>query len=403
MEHNYQNYDNAPHLMTGDSIKIHDTESNQDFEMIVHSHGGINKRNQEITQFSMQGKFTPNKHPDHLLEKPLFTPDKAPIVVMYDVNHPKAFHTAERTINAIREIQAQFPTYKVTDLDTRESHLKGKYSNYPYKRIKSLVNSNKRSNMNYEIVEGEVLDPDLMRKVKTKHVYYLKALRDFTVKSSGGNYQVAKNQVSGPLVLSTNPDMQKAQLKAMREASNSRSMQNKQFGVEGREQNFWLDQASSLQGNWHMPDSGLMINSDVKMKEYPEQNVKKGFIMDNGCLSNSEIYGQKGSVILSNSTLEHSFAHLPSDKMLIMQNSTLLADTDKLDETQMISDSVIGNSKISGSFNANNAFIKRPLDKSAIVMHDTILSQVDRQYSADKVDLTGKEISNDGQDTGMDI
>ena len=36
---------------------------------------------------------------------------------------------------------------------------------------------------NYDVYEGELTDPDLIRKLKTKKVFFQKAKRDFTIKT----------------------------------------------------------------------------------------------------------------------------------------------------------------------------------------------------------------------------
>ena len=163
--------------------------------------------------------------------------------------------------------------------DIKELKYRHKYPDWPFKRIKSLTNSNNRKNMNYEICEGRIVDPELIDRLGTNHAYYQKAIHSFNVNVENSQSGIAKatidkGQVSGPIVLSNNKDAHSAQIKQLKDMANSRFMRDRKLDHAGAKQNFWLDQNSYLKGDTNLPANGLLVNSQI------DSNKGKGHGLD---------------------------------------------------------------------------------------------------------------------------
>lgn len=198
--------------------------------------------------------------------------------------------------------------YKTQHPNFQERKMRNKYPDWPFKRVKSLTNSNNRPNMNYEICEGKILDPELVKKLGTDHAYYQKALKNFDINlpnagKTGVHTGICKGQVSGPIVLSSDEKRAENQLQNLKDQANTRFMKNKKLGHAAQKQNFWLDSNSYLKGDVELPVDGFMINSQVNSKNMDD--TKRGLVMENSWLHNSQINNQANGVIL-NSGLENA-------------------------------------------------------------------------------------------------
>lgn len=391
-KYHYHNFDNSPHLSENDELLFNEPTTNRKIKMIVKQHQAVDKQGLSKTVWSLQGQTILDKHPNGLLEKPVFESDQAPIVVLHDTAG-KSAHTEDTVDSAITKMNAQYPEYKYVSSETTEQHLQNKFANYPYKRVKSLTNSAKRPDMRYEVVEGEILDPDLAKKVGTTHAYYLKALKDFTISTDDVDYAVEKGQVSGPMILSSNEKIAEDQLKSLRESANSRTFQNNKFNVKGQEQNFWLDKQSYLKGNWHVSDKGLLINTsvDIPAEKY---SSRTGFNIVNSSLHNCHITGKDGNLILMNSMLDETKIDITDNKMAMITDSTLQADNLSVTGSQSMIDAIVQNCNIKDDANLNDTTIYHPVNKKPLELGNTSMNHCNLNIKTNDADFSNKKWQN---------
>ena len=391
-KYHYRNFDNSPHLSENDELLFNEPTTNRKLKMIVKQHQDVDKQGLPKTVWSLQGQTVLDKHPTKLLEKPIFESDQAPIVVLHDTAG-KSVHTEDTVDSAIAKMNAQYPEYQYVSSETTEQHLQNKFANYPYKRVKSLTNSAKRPDMRYEIVEGEIIDPDLAKKVGTTHAYYLKALKDFTISTDDVDYAVEKGQVSGPMILSSNEKIAEDQLKSLRESANSRTFQNNKFNVKGQEQNFWLDKQSYLKGNWHVSDNGLLINTsvDIPAEKY---SARSGFNIVNSSLHNCHITGKDGNLILMNSMLDETKIDITDNKMAMITDSSLQADSLSVTGSQSMIDSIVQNCNIKADTNLNDTTIYHPVNKKPLELGNTNMKHCNLNIKTNDADFSNKKWQN---------
>lgn len=192
---------------------------------------------------------------------------------------------------------------------------RNKYPDWPFKRIKSLTNSGKRrQGANYEIVQGQIIDPDLRKRLNTKIAYYQKALKDFSVSVNPRNetqvFNIKKGDISGAIVPSTIDNEKNAQEKQLREMANWRYLKNTKDNYHGLKQNFWLDSNSSITDHWNFLSSGYLQNTQIALTG---KGNRHGVTLNNSVLSNVKIVGD-GQAVLLNTYLQNSKIEGPYTK-----------------------------------------------------------------------------------------
>lgn len=348
----YKNKDLKPHLEEGDTLTINDVKENQDFNMIVHKYYD---EEQHQTKWSLQGQTIADRHPNSLLKPPLFEPDKAPIVVLSPTDgHSR--HTKENATDVKKKIEAEYPNYHFKSILSAEQYRKHAVPNYPYKQIKPLTAPNKQSHANFKIVEGKVVDPDMIRKIDTDRIYYLKALRSFTASSDKTDYKIQKGQVSGPIILSANKDIAYLQLQALRQNANC---------DDPKKQNFWLDQKSSMQGNWRFPTHGLLVNSEVRVAG---NDSSKGYAMDNAVLHNTLLVGHNNSSIaIVNSGIDDTKINVRQNKALLIDSSDAKACYFNTNQNERVQNSYLQATSVSGATTIERSIIQRNTPKQTLI------------------------------------
>lgn len=267
-----------PHIRPGDKLAIFDTHFDLTFpgkvaQTIVPTPAGekkcydIDTHNMYDQHFSLDAGSTTNK----------------------------AYNHSKHTISEIKDDLEKNTQFRINlnRSHIKENNARRKYLDYPYKCVGTL---SKNPTGVYEINVGEIVDPDLAKALGTKHVYYEKAIRDFTPNAgTNGSHTntavmvVTKGSVSGPIVPSKNPKLAQIQRQNLVKVAKNPDLQD-----------FWLDDNSSLSGSWNMPRQVVMRNSNVHFSTPQNQ-------MTNSWLNDSQIRTRGNSkVALTNANLNYS-------------------------------------------------------------------------------------------------
>lgn len=377
---NFTNNDNDMHLMQGDTLHMQ-TSNGQNFDMKVGSHTQNNSRQWALLGSKSNSGF----------EKRDYEDDTAPVVLLAN-SEKDSIRTKETLKQAQSKIKAEYPNVELKSADVAEQAIKNKYKDYPYKKTKTFVQA--KPDSNFKVVEGEIIDSNLSKKVGSNHVYFLKAVKDFDVvnkKGIGVKYPVKKGQVSGPMVLSNNKNRQQAQLKALQ------NIFQKDTGELKHTQNMWLDKNSYLKGNWHLPANSLLINTQVDCKEAGK--ARDGVMITNSWLANSKLKTNGRTVLIENSGAHDakiSAYAKDGNGMIVVQNSQLSGINTKKPQRQLISDSYLENTEISQNVTVNDSELSNKTDSNhPSVLQNANLNKI--RYNKD-TPLTIKERSVQNKD-----
>ena len=197
-----------------------------------------------------------------------------------DVNINKNYKHTTKTYDELAHEIHDNTKFKINPKHSKvqEKHDRSKYPDYPYKALGQL-STNK--NGDYQVFIGKIVDKDLAKKLGTNTVYYEKALRDFTPcagdktkHSQMGAMAVYKGSVSGPIALSKNKTVAKMQQSALLKMGNN-----------PKNQDFWLDNNSSLSGSWNLPKNTVMRDSDIHFSN-PQNQIVNSWINNSAIKEN---------------------------------------------------------------------------------------------------------------------
>lgn len=363
---NVENHDSAPKLSEGDEI-YYKTPDKRPFAMKVHTYE-IDLKGKKVRRWSLIGKNIVDPHPKETLQKPVFEKGSEPIVIL-DTTMPDKKHPKENLIDVQKQIAQEYPFFESDGKsDIKENHLRGKYPHYPFKKSKSLTNPQHKKEVNYEVVQGNIIDPELAKNVGVEpdeKVYYLKAQRDFTVENGDLAYNVKKGDVSGPIVLSHDKIRRAKQIKALREEANQRVGQSRKLHIKGRKQNFWMSRDSVIKGNVSVPTSGMIIDSVLIGQEDPKQSPKSGIAFEGSNVINSRVLAGKNASIIGfnqNDIIKSQVLAHPNATIMVTDsnlNNSALINTQKGKMQQVASSSVM-RAYVRDQSNIQDSLIDRP-------------------------------------------
>lgn len=363
---NVENHDSAPKLSEGDEI-YYKTSDKRPFAMQVHTYE-IELKGKKVRRWSLVGKNIMDPHPKETLQKPVFEKGSEPIVIL-NTTVPDKKHPKEDLIDVQKQVAKEYPFFEPDGKsDIKENHLRGKYPHYPFKKSKSLTNPQHKKEVNYEVVQGNIIDPELAKNVGVKpdeKVYYLKAQRDFTVENGDLTYNVKKGDVSGPIVLSHDKIRRAKQIKALREEANQRVGQSRKLHIKGKKQNFWMSRDSVIKGNVSVPTSGMIIDSVLIGQEDPKQSPKSGIKFEGSNIINSRVLAGKNASIIGfnqNDIIKSQVLAHPNATIMVTDsslNNSALINTQKGKMQQVASSSVM-RSYVRDQSNIQDSLVDRP-------------------------------------------
>lgn len=179
----------------------------------------------------------------------------------------------------------------------KEVRKREKYPDWPFKPIESLTKAANKKKLPYEVIRGEIKDPELAREIGSKSAYYLKANYDFDLQAGKddkngvpGSVLVKQGAISGPIVPAVNEKRRSAQIKALTKLANS------------PDQSFWLDDNSRLIGNWYVPTNSIMVNaqSHIATSETSPSHVGDGLTLNESWLKDVNIHSDTPRGVLLN-------------------------------------------------------------------------------------------------------
>lgn len=363
---NVENHDSAPKLSEGDEI-YYKTSDKRPFAMQVHTYE-IELKGKKVRRWSLVGKNIIDPHPKKTLQKPVFEKGSEPLVIL-NTTVPDKKHPKEDLIDVQKQVAKEYPFFEPDGKsDIKENHLRGKYPHYPFKKSKSLTNPQHKKEVNYEVVQGNIIDPELAKNVGVKSdekVYYLKAQRDFTVENGDLTYNVKKGDVSGPIVLSHDKIRRAKQIKALREEANQRVGQSRKLHIKGKKQNFWMSRDSVIKGNVSVPTSGMIIDSVLIGQEDPKQSPKSGIKFEGSNIINSRVLAGKNASIIGfnqNDIIRSQVLAHPNATIMVTDsslNNSALINTQKGKMQQVASSSVM-RSYVRDQSNIQDSLVDRP-------------------------------------------
>lgn len=318
-------------------------------------------------------------------------------------NH--AFSTKLTTKAIEAKLNMENPKFEFKAANIHEDRLRNKYPDYPFKRIKSLTNSNNRKNMNYEIVEGEIIEPRLKKQLNTPTAYYQKALKTFNINIGKAdnefspvipiNQTVEKGTISGPMVLSKKPETAKRQVKSMREMANSRYKVDPRSQDFKAKQQFWLDKNSNMQGDWHIPFQGLVLNSELNANDFKtcKSNPGKGLQIQNSLIKNSAINSNDKPVWLIESNLNNCNLYANSVQKLAIMRKVNLKNVDLNPDQLHLETSEITNAVLTGDNNIKYTSIGSDNGEKTMINNSQLDTVIDHHNdnNFDSVKLTQKD------------
>lgn len=361
-----ENHDSIPKLSEGDEI-YYKTPDKRPFAMQVHTYA-IDLKGKKVRRWSLVGKNIVDPHPKETLQKQAFEKGSEPIVIL-DTTMPDKKHPKENLIDVQKQIAKEYPFFESDGKsDIKENHLREKYPHYPFKKSKSLTNPQHKKEVNYEIVQGNIIDPELAKNVGVKpdeKVYYLKAQRDFTVENGDLAYNVKKGDVSGPIILSHDKIRRAKQIKALREEANQRVGQSRKLHIKGKKQNFWMSRDSVIKGNVSVPISGMIIDSVLMAQEDPKQSPKSGITFEGSNVINSRVLAGKNASIIGfnqNDIIKSQVLAHPNAKIMVTDsnlNNSALINTQK-GKIQQVTGSSVMRAYVRDQSNIQDSLIDRP-------------------------------------------
>lgn len=147
------------------------------------------------------------------------------------------------------------------------------------------------------------------------NAYRQVALRNYALSYKNKPYMIKKGEKGGLFYLSKDPKVRQYQLRDLRLALNGKLAQKT-----------WLDKNSSLKGNYRVPQSTLMINSQGNFKG------NESAMLNNSVLANSKINSGKNNLIVLNyANLSHTNVKMPDAE----EKQVLMVDTSNLNYVKL--------------------------------------------------------------------
>lgn len=147
------------------------------------------------------------------------------------------------------------------------------------------------------------------------NAYRQVALRNYALSYKNKPYMIKKGEKGGLFYLSKDPKVRQYQLRDLRLALNGKLAQKT-----------WLDKNSSLKGNYRVPQSTLMVNSQGNFKG------NESAMLNNSVLANSKINSGKNNLIVLNyANLSHTNVKMPDAE----EKQVLMVDTSNLNYVKL--------------------------------------------------------------------
>lgn len=147
------------------------------------------------------------------------------------------------------------------------------------------------------------------------NAYRQVASRNYALSYSNKLYNIKKGEKGGLFYLSKNSKVRQYQLRDLQLALNGKLAQKT-----------WLDKNSSLKGNYRVPQSLLMVNSQGNFKG------RDSAVLNNSALVNSKINSDKNNlVVLSYANLNHTNVKMPAAE----EKQVLMVDTSNLNYAKL--------------------------------------------------------------------
>lgn len=147
------------------------------------------------------------------------------------------------------------------------------------------------------------------------NAYRQVALRNYALSYKNKPYMIKKGEKGGLFYLSKDPKVRQYQLRDLQLALNGKLAQKT-----------WLDKNSSLKGNYRVPQSTLMVNSQGNFKG------NESAMLNNSVLANSKINSGKNNLIVLNyANLSHTNVKMPDAE----EKQVLMVDTSNLNYAKL--------------------------------------------------------------------
>lgn len=295
-------HDKTPHLRENDTVCVYDKRHGIPLKFKVKKiEGNVTKGH--FKTYSLEGYDMYKVHKSYNI----------------DTTFDKAYNHTQATLKDVAHMLHQRDSSLVIlpkKSKIKEQELRNKYPDYPYKKLNTFTKS--KNGQNYEINQGLIIDKDLAKSVGSPIAYYQKALDDFAPNActTKNNTKLAamgvlKGQISGPIVPSTTETIQKKQLNQIHKVANNAELQN-----------FWLDDNSSLIGNWNMPQKAFLRDTQITNNSHDPAFTTN---INNSWLTNSRISTHDKPVNLNNVGLYMSNIddHSKDRNAISLQDSTV--------------------------------------------------------------------------------
>lgn len=147
------------------------------------------------------------------------------------------------------------------------------------------------------------------------NAYRQVALRNYALSYKNKPYMIKKGEKGGLFYLSKDPKVRQYQLRDLQLALNGKLAQKT-----------WLDKNSSLKGNYRVPQSTLMVNSQGNFKG------NESAMLNNSVLANSKINsGENNLIVLNYANLSHTNVKMPDAE----EKQVLMVDTSNLNYAKL--------------------------------------------------------------------
>lgn len=171
------------------------------------------------------------------------------------------------------------------------------------------------------------------------NAYRQVASRNYALSYNNKPYIIKKGEKGGFFYLSKDPKIRQYQLLDLQLALNGKLAQKT-----------WLDKNSSLKGNYRVPQSLLMVNSQGNFKG------RDSAVLNNSALVNSKINSDKNNlVVISYANLNHTNVKMPAAE----EKQVLMIDTSNLNYAKLrpqMSSQILQNVSTSPNKNAAPQF-----------------------------------------------
>lgn len=147
------------------------------------------------------------------------------------------------------------------------------------------------------------------------NAYRQVASRNYALSYNNKPYLIKKGEKGGLFYLSKDPKVRQYQLRDLK------------LGLNGKlAQKTWLDKNSSLKGNYRVPQSSLMVNSQGNFKG------RESAMLNNSVLVNSKINSDKNNLVVLNcANLNHTNVKMPTAE----EKQVLMIDTSNLNYAKL--------------------------------------------------------------------